>query len=183
MNKEIVSTSDAPSAIGPYSQAVKTGLVVFTSGQIGLDPATGELAQDFESAGAAGIQESGRGGQSERRIARECGEVHAVLDRPRAIRHGQRDHGRDGAQALSGTFDGRCRELAAWRAVRGRSDPGSLTLASKPRVDEATAAASNTHRGAACARGIDFRLGFCIALAAALRRRNAYYADCRIDRG
>ena len=47
MNKEIVSTSDAPSAIGPYSQAVKTGLVVFTSGQIGLDPA-GELAQDFE---------------------------------------------------------------------------------------------------------------------------------------
>ena len=48
MNKEIVSTSDAPSAIGPYSQAVKTGLVVFTSGQIGLDPATGELGQDFE---------------------------------------------------------------------------------------------------------------------------------------
>ncbi|MBA2414171.1 MAG: RidA family protein [Burkholderiaceae bacterium] len=49
MNKEIVSTSDAPSAIGPYSQAVKTGLVVFTSGQIGLDPATGELAADFEA--------------------------------------------------------------------------------------------------------------------------------------
>lgn len=49
MNKEIVSTSAAPSAIGPYSQAVKTGLVVFTSGQIGLDPATGELAQDFEA--------------------------------------------------------------------------------------------------------------------------------------
>jgi len=48
MNKEIVSTSAAPSAIGPYSQAVKTGLVVFTSGQIGLDPATGELGQDFE---------------------------------------------------------------------------------------------------------------------------------------
>ena len=49
MNKEIVSTSGAPSAIGPYSQAVKTGLVVFTSGQIGLDPASGELAQDFEA--------------------------------------------------------------------------------------------------------------------------------------
>ena len=43
MNKEIVSTSAAPAAIGPYSQAVKTGLVVFTSGQIGLDPKTGEL--------------------------------------------------------------------------------------------------------------------------------------------
>lgn len=50
MNKEIVSTKAAPAAIGPYSQAVKTGLVVFTSGQIGLDPATGELvSQDFEA--------------------------------------------------------------------------------------------------------------------------------------
>ena len=49
MNKEIVSTSDAPLAIGPYSQAVKTGLVVFTSGQIGLDPASGELRPDFEA--------------------------------------------------------------------------------------------------------------------------------------
>lgn len=46
MNKEIVSTPRAPAAIGPYSQAVKTGLVVFTSGQIGLDPATGELTSD-----------------------------------------------------------------------------------------------------------------------------------------
>ena len=49
MNKEIITTSGAPSAIGPYSQAVKTGLVVFTSGQIGLDPASGELARDFEA--------------------------------------------------------------------------------------------------------------------------------------
>ncbi len=49
MNKEIVSTPKAPSAIGPYSQAVKTGLVVFLSGQVGLDPATGELAGDFEA--------------------------------------------------------------------------------------------------------------------------------------
>ena len=50
MNKEIVSTPNAPGAIGPYSQAVRTGLVVFTSGQIGLSPATGELvSQDFEA--------------------------------------------------------------------------------------------------------------------------------------
>lgn len=47
MNKEIISTPNAPSAIGPYSQAVKTGLVVFLSGQIGFDPATKELAGDF----------------------------------------------------------------------------------------------------------------------------------------
>jgi len=49
MNKEVVSTPAAPAAIGPYSQAVKTGLVVFTSGQIGLDPKTGEMASgEFE---------------------------------------------------------------------------------------------------------------------------------------
>jgi reactive intermediate/imine deaminase len=49
MNKEIIATPAAPAAIGPYSQAVRTGLVVFTSGQIGLDPKTGELVSgDFE---------------------------------------------------------------------------------------------------------------------------------------
>jgi reactive intermediate/imine deaminase len=49
MNKDIISTPAAPAAIGPYSQAVKTGLVVFTSGQIGLDPKTGELvSSEFE---------------------------------------------------------------------------------------------------------------------------------------
>jgi len=46
MDKQIVTTTDAPAAIGPYSQAVKTGLVVFLSGQIGLNPATQSLAGD-----------------------------------------------------------------------------------------------------------------------------------------
>ena len=46
MNKQIVMTPNAPAAIGPYSQAVKTGLVVFLSGQIGLDPATQSLVGD-----------------------------------------------------------------------------------------------------------------------------------------
>jgi 2-iminobutanoate/2-iminopropanoate deaminase len=50
MNKEVISTTKAPAAIGPYSQAVKTGLVVFCSGQIGLDPATGQLVSpDFDA--------------------------------------------------------------------------------------------------------------------------------------
>ncbi|HAX25029.1 MAG TPA: RidA family protein [Thermomicrobiales bacterium] len=39
----IVATDKAPGAIGPYSQAVKTGNYVFTAGQIPLDPATGKL--------------------------------------------------------------------------------------------------------------------------------------------
>ena len=41
--KEIVSTDKAPGAIGPYSQAVKAGGMVFCSGQIPIDPATGEF--------------------------------------------------------------------------------------------------------------------------------------------
>jgi 2-iminobutanoate/2-iminopropanoate deaminase len=43
MTKEIVSSDQAPRAIGPYSQAVKACKLVFLSGQIPLDPATGEL--------------------------------------------------------------------------------------------------------------------------------------------
>ena len=41
--QKVISTDKAPSAIGPYSQAVKTGNLLFTSGQIALDPATGEI--------------------------------------------------------------------------------------------------------------------------------------------
>ncbi|MFZ7128559.1 MAG: RidA family protein [Desulfobacterales bacterium] len=43
MIKSIVSTPDAPAAVGPYSQAVKAGGFVFASGQIPLDPGTGAL--------------------------------------------------------------------------------------------------------------------------------------------
>ena len=41
--KEIISTVDAPAAVGPYSQAVKSANLLFCSGQIALDPATGVL--------------------------------------------------------------------------------------------------------------------------------------------
>jgi len=43
MNKEIVITNEAPKAIGTYSQAVKVGNTVYLSGQIPLDPASGEM--------------------------------------------------------------------------------------------------------------------------------------------
>jgi|TARA_X000001036_G_scaffold87765_2_gene79812 reactive intermediate/imine deaminase len=43
MSKEIISTNNAPQAIGPYSQAVKTGNLIFISGQIPLNPKTGDL--------------------------------------------------------------------------------------------------------------------------------------------
>ena len=46
MDKEIISTPLAPSAIGPYSQAVRTGNLLFVSGQIPIDPSTGKLIDD-----------------------------------------------------------------------------------------------------------------------------------------
>ena len=44
--KEIVATENAPGAIGPYSQAVKVGEFVFVSGQIPIDPQTGNFVSD-----------------------------------------------------------------------------------------------------------------------------------------
>ncbi|HEV7734409.1 MAG TPA: Rid family detoxifying hydrolase [Candidatus Binatia bacterium] len=45
MNRRIVSTESAPKAVGPYSQAIVAGDIVFTAGQIGLDPSTGRLVE------------------------------------------------------------------------------------------------------------------------------------------
>ena len=50
MSKAAVSTDKAPAAIGPYSQGIRAGNLVFTAGQIALDPATGQVV-------APGIQE------------------------------------------------------------------------------------------------------------------------------
>jgi 2-iminobutanoate/2-iminopropanoate deaminase len=46
MNKQVISTVNAPSAIGPYSQAIRAGNLLFVSGQIPIDPATGTLIED-----------------------------------------------------------------------------------------------------------------------------------------
>ncbi len=43
MNKEVISTPKAPSAIGPYSQAITVGDMIYTSGMIPINPETGEL--------------------------------------------------------------------------------------------------------------------------------------------
>ena len=40
MSKQVIATDDAPAAIGPYSQGVRVGNLVFTAGQVGVDPAT-----------------------------------------------------------------------------------------------------------------------------------------------
>jgi 2-iminobutanoate/2-iminopropanoate deaminase len=44
MSKSVIATAAAPAAIGPYSQGVRTGNLIFTAGQIPLDPASGQVA-------------------------------------------------------------------------------------------------------------------------------------------
>ena len=46
---QIIKTTNAPAAIGTYSQAVKVNGFLYASGQLGIDPATGELRPDFKS--------------------------------------------------------------------------------------------------------------------------------------
>jgi 2-iminobutanoate/2-iminopropanoate deaminase len=43
MSRSIVSTDEAPAAVGPYSQAVRHGSLVYTAGQVALDPTTGQI--------------------------------------------------------------------------------------------------------------------------------------------
>lgn len=45
MNKEVIKTDKAPAPIGPYNQAIKTGDLLFISGQIAIDPSTNELLE------------------------------------------------------------------------------------------------------------------------------------------
>ena len=49
MPREVVHSNQAPAAIGPYSQAIRAGDVVYLSGQIGIDPATGNLVEGVEA--------------------------------------------------------------------------------------------------------------------------------------
>ncbi len=55
---KVISTVKAPAAIGPYSQAVQAGGLIFCSGQIALDPATGELVQGDVVAQAERVMEN-----------------------------------------------------------------------------------------------------------------------------
>lgn len=55
--RQAISTPEAPAAVGPYSQAIRVGDLVFTAGQLGIDPGSGEMA-------GAGVAE-----QAERAIA------------------------------------------------------------------------------------------------------------------
>ncbi len=58
MARQVISTADAPKAIGPYSQAVRTGNLLFFSGQTPIDPATGKLVDGDIAAQARRVFEN-----------------------------------------------------------------------------------------------------------------------------
>jgi 2-iminobutanoate/2-iminopropanoate deaminase len=58
MNKEIITTPNAPQAIGPYSQAVRVGSFVHTAGQIAIDPATSQMVPGDVSAQAEQVMKN-----------------------------------------------------------------------------------------------------------------------------
>jgi endoribonuclease L-PSP, putative len=49
MNKQAIHSHDAPTALGPYSQAIAAGKTVYLSGQLGIEPLTGMLAEGIEA--------------------------------------------------------------------------------------------------------------------------------------
>jgi 2-iminobutanoate/2-iminopropanoate deaminase len=49
MTKEAIATDKAPPAVGPYSQGIVSGDLIFVSGQVGIDPATGKLVDGIEA--------------------------------------------------------------------------------------------------------------------------------------
>ncbi|WP_411348859.1 RidA family protein [Paenibacillus sp. WLX2291] len=56
MSKQPIATDRAPGALGPYSQAIDAGLFIFASGQLGLDPASGELVEGVQEQARVALQ-------------------------------------------------------------------------------------------------------------------------------
>ena len=61
MKKEIIKTNMAPEAIGPYSQAIKSGNFIFASGQIPLDPVSGSMVENNIQAQTERVMENIKG--------------------------------------------------------------------------------------------------------------------------
>ena len=79
---DIIATKNAPAAIGPYNQAVRFGNTLYCSGQIGLIPATGELAQGLDA-------QVHQAFQNLTEVVKAAG---TLCDRHDEVRRGERHH-------------------------------------------------------------------------------------------
>ena len=115
MRPKVIETPDAPKAIGPYSQAIRAGNTVYLSGQIGLDPATGQLVEGTEAQAHHVLQNL-------RAVARAAGgdlddivKLTLLLADLADFAQGQRDHGAVLQAAVPGA-----RDLPGGGAAQGR---------------------------------------------------------------
>ena len=89
--KEVISTEGAPKAIGPYSQAIRAGGFIFTSGQVAIDPATQlVIAVDAAAQTDRVLRESCGHPTSCRQRAREGGAVHRIPEEHGRLRRDER---------------------------------------------------------------------------------------------
>ena len=114
MEKRVIHTDLAPAAIGPYSQAIESQRLVFTSGQIGLDPATGALVTGgFEAQVRQAFANLEAVLKACRCQHRQCAETDLVPDRSWPVCDRQLDHAGALFRAISGAFN-----QSGWRACR-----------------------------------------------------------------
>ena len=94
MAKKAITTSAAPAAIGTYSQAIQSGGTLYLSGQIPLDPATGELVVgDIHAQIHQVFRNLGRRGRCGPPQPEGCGQGERLPDRLAKLRSGERGHG------------------------------------------------------------------------------------------
>ena len=75
MKKQIISTKNAPSAVGPYVQGIKAGNTVYVSGQLGIDVALGKLPDTLEAQAHASMKNLGA-------ILKEAGASYGDIVKP-----------------------------------------------------------------------------------------------------
>ena len=134
MRKKIISTANAPAAIGTYSQAVQVGNTVWVSGQIALDPKTKELVGGGIEAEVHQVFKNVEGDRhSGRRRNRRRGQGHGISHRSVALRAGQQDHGGVFPRALPGARGCRRLRAAARRADRSGVHRRAVTIGASAR--------------------------------------------------
>ena len=109
MTKTVISTTHAPAAVGPYSAGIDCGETVYLSGQLGLDPATGELAEGVEAQARQAL--ANRGCAARGRWTHLCkrGQDHRPFGGYQRLCRGERRVCRGLPRALPGAQLLRCR--------------------------------------------------------------------------
>jgi 2-iminobutanoate/2-iminopropanoate deaminase len=78
--KTAISTKEAPAAIGPYSQAVRVGDMLFASGQVGLDPASGQIVAGGVTEQTVRVLENGEDDRVFEVDGRLCGDERGLCE-------------------------------------------------------------------------------------------------------